>query len=320
MYNVWKTVSRQLVLALAFALPRERRIALERWLRGREEFRKLRLADAVVVSYGKSGRTWVRVMLSRYFKLAYGLRGERLLGFDNFHRQDARVPRLFFTHDNYLRDYTGAGRSRRDFRDKRVVLLVRSPQDTAVSQFFQWKFRMRSRKKDLNRYPEHGADVPIYDFVMRPESGLPRIIDFMNAWAEELPALKESLVVRYEDLRADPEACLRRIVRFLGGPDDAEAIRGAVEYASIENMRGLETKRTFWLAGSRMTPKDKSNPDSFKVRRAKVGGYRDYFDEDQAARIDALVRDELSPVYGYGGETAPAQTPGGPAAGAGGFR
>lgn len=300
MYNVWKTISRHVVLALAFWMPAERKRRLERWLRGREEARKLRLADAVIVSYGKAGRTWLRVMISRYLTLAYGLRGERLIGFDNFHRQDARVPKLFFTHDNYLRDYTGAGESRRDFRDKKVVLLVRGPQDTAVSQYFQWKFRMRARKKDLNDYPEHGTDVSAYDFVMRDSSGLPKILRFMNAWAEELPQMKEALVVRYEDMRADPHATLARVVRFLGCPDDDTAVKDAVEYASVENMRKLETKKTFWLAGSRMKAKDQSNPDSFKVRRAKVGGYRDYFSEEEAARIDELVAAQLAPVYGYG--------------------
>lgn len=301
MHNVWKTITRHVVLALAFWMPAERRIRLERWLRGREEARKLGLADAVIVSYGKAGRTWLRVMLSRYLTLAYGLRGERLIGFDNFHRQNPRCPKLFFTHDNYLRDYTGAGESRRDFRDKKVVLLVRSPQDTAVSQYFQWKFRMRARKKSLNEYPEHGAEVPPYAFVMREESGLPKILRFMNAWAEEMPHMKEVLVVRYEDMRADPQAVLHRIVRFLGCPDDDAAVKDAVEYASVENMRKLETKRTFWLSGSRMKAKDQSNPDSFKVRRAKVGGYRDYFSEEEAAAIDALVREQLAPVYGYGG-------------------
>jgi hypothetical protein len=302
MHDAWKVASRWLLLRLAFFLPQERRIRFERWLRGREESRRLARADAVIVSYGKAGRTWLRVMLSRYLTLAYGLPGERLLGFDNFHRLDARVPRVFFTHDNYLRDYTGAGESRRDFRDKRVVLLVRNPQDTAVSQYFQWKFRMRAAKKDLNEYPPHGADVPIYDFAMREESGLPKILRFMNAWADEIPQMKEALIVRYEDMRADPQATLRRVAHFLGCPDDEAALRGAVEYASVENMRKLEEKRTFWLAGSRMRAKDASNPDSYKVRRAKVGGYRDYFDEAQIAAIDALVAARLSPLYGYRSE------------------
>jgi len=73
----------------------------------------------------------------------------------------------------------------------------------------------------------------------------------------------------------------------------------AVEYASVENMRKLEEKQTFWFAGGRMKPGKKGDPNSYKVRRAKVGGYRDYFDDDQLATIDALVESTLSPVFGY---------------------
>jgi len=38
------------------------------------------------------------------------------------------------------------------------------------------------------------------------------------------------------------------------------------------------------------------------VRRAKVGGYRDYFDDEQVAKIDKLVNTRLSGVFGYGAE------------------
>jgi hypothetical protein len=279
-------------------LPGARRRTLERRLRGFEQHWKLRHADLVIVSYGKAGRTWLRVLLSRYFQLLYGL-PERLLGFDNYHARDARVPRIFFTHDNYITDWTGHRDSKQDFYDRKVVLLVRNPQDTAVSQYFQWKFRMRPGKKRINEYPEPGSDLSIFDFVMRPQSGLPKIIDFMNLWAQEMPRVREFLLVRYEDMRADPEGQLRRIARFAGAPEDEAALRGAVEYASVENMRRLEQRRVFWLSGGRMTARDRDNPDSYKVRRAKVGGFRDYFDDEQIARIEALVREKLSPVFGY---------------------
>ena len=48
---------RELLLGLLFFLPDRRKIVLDRWLRGRHEFGKLVRADAVVVSFGKSGRT-----------------------------------------------------------------------------------------------------------------------------------------------------------------------------------------------------------------------------------------------------------------------
>jgi hypothetical protein len=276
-----------------------RRRGLERRLRGWEEAWKLSHADVVVVSFGKAGRTWLRVLLSRFYQLLYHL-PERLLGFDNFHAHDRRAPRIFFTHDNYIADWTGHRDSKRDFYDKKVILLVRNPQDTAVSQYFQWKFRMRPGKMRLNDYPEPGADVGIYDFLMRSRAGLPKIVDFMNRWAQEMPRLPSLLLVRYEDMRADPRGQLARIARFVGAPEDAVALAGAVEYATLENMRKLEGRRVFF--GDRLAPRDRHNPDSYKVRRAKVGGYRDYFDDEQVARIDALVRETLSPVFGYGRE------------------
>jgi hypothetical protein len=48
-----------------------------------------------------------------------------------------------------------------------------------------------------------------------------------------------------------------------------------------------------------MVPKDRDNPNSYKVRRAKVGGYRDYFNDAQVEQIEALVNSTLSPDFGY---------------------
>jgi hypothetical protein len=40
------------------------------------------------------------------------------------------------------------------------------------------------------------------------------------------------------------------------------------------------------------------------VRRAKVGGYRDYFTPEQAAELEDLVNSRLSPTFGYFPERA----------------
>lgn len=305
---VWKRIERELLLTPLRLAPAARRIRAERWLRGREEAWKLARADGVIVSYGKSGRTWLRVLLSRYWQLRCGLPDSLMLGFDNFHRRDPRAPKLFFTHDNYLRDYTGNRDDKRDFYNSRVVLLVRDPRDVAVSQFFQWKYRMRPGKKDLNEYPPHGAEVSMFDFVTG-SAGIPKIVSWMNGWARELPRIRELHLLRYEDLRADTAGELARLLRFLGEEPTEDELADCVAFASVENMRKLEERRVFWLSGSRLVPKDRSNPDSYKVRRAKVGGWRDYFEDPEIRVIDGMVRD-LDPVFGY----RPLGVPGGVAA------
>lgn len=294
---VWNRLTREAYVRASFFLPDETRRRIERRARGREEVHNLRRADYVVVSYGKSGRTWLRVMLSRFYQQRYGLPEQSLLGFDNLHRVNPAVPKVLFTHDNYIRDYTGQGESKADYRGKKVILLVRHPADTAVSQYFQWRYRMRPGKKALNNYPPHGAELPIFDFVMHHEAGLRKIVVFLNEWANALPHLDDVLVVRYEDMRAAPDAALRRILTYVGQePTDAE-ISDAVAFASFDNMKKLESQRVFWRSGSRLLPKNKANPESYKVRRAKVGGYRDYFDDEQVRQIDGFIREHLAPAF-----------------------
>ena len=299
MHMIVKRLTKWLVRAISAFLPQSKAHALERWRRGREEFWKYNRCEYVFASYGKSGRTWVRVMISRYYQLVYKLPDNILMGFDNYHRLNSEIPRIFFTHDNYLRGYTGNLESKKDFYDKKTVLLVRKPQDVAVSQFFQWKYRMRPAKKAMNKYPAHEAEISVYDFVKDDNQGLSHIIDFMNGWARELPNIRQLLVVRYEDLRAQPEREMGRIVQFLGMEPDEALLRDTVEFASVENMRKKEQENYFWRSGSRVKAKDVNDPNTYKVRKAKVGGYRDYFDDDQVAELDAMVDSRLLPVFGY---------------------
>lgn len=303
MADTARAVVRHLIMLLCFWLPSSRRKKIERWLRGREEFKKLEKSDWVLMSWGKSGRTWLRVMLSRAYQLKGGLNAHELLDFDNLKKQDSQLPAVFFTHNNYLRDYTGNRESKEHFRGKRIVLQVRDPRDVAVSQFFQWQFRMRPNKKFINDYPPHGADISVWDFVLDKDAGVPRIVDYFNGWARAIPKLKDVLIVRYEDMREDPAAVLSSIMEFTGTAVSAEQVREAVEFAAYDNMKKMEQEKFFKGSGARVKPGDRDNPQSFKVRKAKVGGYRDYFTDEQCAQLDTMVAG-LDPIFGYGGEQA----------------
>lgn len=284
-----------------FFLPRAKKTALQRRFRGRLELRDVRRSDVILLSFAKSGRTWLRVMLSRFYQQRHGLAEGLLLEFDNLKRLDPAIPAIFFTHGNYIEDFTGPDHWQRHFHDKKVVWLLRDPRDVAVSQYFQWKHRMKSWKKPLNDYPPEGSDIGIFDFVMREESGLPKIIDFMNTWQAERARMPNLLAVRYEDLRSRTQETLAEILAFVGTPGSAEEVKAAVDFAAYDNMKKLEAQKTFSASsGGRVVARDLKNPDSFKVRRAKVGGYRDYFDAAQVAAIEAMIAERLAPELGYG--------------------
>lgn len=298
--TVHKKLSRRWLHWRMRGQPEAEILKAERKLRGVEQFDKLQRADVVVVSFGKSGRTWLRVMVSHLFRVMYRLPENAIMGFDNFHNLNRAVPKIFFTHDNYIKDFTGDFSSKQPFYNKRVVLLARDPRDVAVSQFFQWKFRIKPSKVTINNYPPQGSDISLFDFVMGDNGGgMKAVTDYLNLWAAEADKVKAFHLLRYEDLRSNTREELRRLLDFMQVDATDAQVEAAVEYSSYENMKKMESKEQFRLAGGRMMPRDKDNPDSFKVRRAKVGGYRDYFTDEEVAAIDARLSAELDPLFRY---------------------
>jgi alcohol sulfotransferase len=296
-----KKMSRRVLHWRMRGQPEAEILIAERKLRGVEQFDKLQRADVVLVSFGKSGRTWLRVMISHLFRVMYQLPENAILGFDNFHNLNRAVPKTFFTHDNYIKDFTGDFDSKAPFYDKRVVLLARDPRDVAVSQFFQWKFRIKPTKVAINNYPAMGSDISLYDFVMGENGGSMRsVTDYLNLWAKEAGKVEYFHLLRYEDLRERPHEELRSLLDFMKVDANQAQVDAAVEYSSYENMKKMESKEQFRFAGGRMMPRDKDNPNSYKVRRAKVGGYRDYFTDEEVAAIDQRLSETLDPLFNYG--------------------
>ncbi len=252
--------------------------------------RKLAAADVVVVSHAKSGRTWLATMISHVYHRRFGIPESELIQFDNFQKLDPRVPRILFSHDNRKdEDKTPLFRPR-DLRRQKVVLLVRHPCDVAVSSYFQ---SFRDARKGLE--PGH-AGGPIADYVLGFK--LPLVLAWLRRWHEQLGQVGQLLVVRYEDLRAAPERELGRIFTFIEGRAEPEEIAAAVAFASFEQMKQKEAANFF--TSDKLRPGDPADPQSFKVRKGRVGGYREHFDAEQLARIDALLAAADLEAFGYG--------------------
>ncbi len=276
-------------------LPRPARLRLSHGFRRLRELRRARDCGFIVLSRAKSGRTWLRAMLSRLYQRKYGLREAQLLEFDNFHKQNREIPKILFTHGQYLGERFQSERGRAVYGAKRIIFLVRHPCDIAVSEYFQSTRRASQHKAEL-----HGVDrdASMFDFVMNSTLGLPAIIDYLNTWERKISQLDRVRVVRYEDMSAHPVDTLRTIVTFLGATFAAEEVVDAVQFASFDHLRELE--RTNYFRNSRLSARDPNDPDSFKVRRGKVGGYKEYFSDQRVARMEELVRTRLSPSFGYG--------------------
>ena len=205
----------------------DKRLRAERRFRGREQYRLLRRSDAVVVSYAKSGRTWLRVMISRLYQQIYDIPDDTVLEFDNFHHMNRHIPRLFFTHDEYIREFTGNTANKADFHDKRVLLMVRDPRDVVCRSFFTGAIA-RNPGKASSTFTRRTTRTARCSISFSGESsGLPRVIDFMNGWAREIDKMRAHEIVRYEDMRDEPQACLTRVARFLDIPASDDHITGS---------------------------------------------------------------------------------------------
>jgi hypothetical protein len=70
-----------------------------------------------------------------------------------------------------------------------------------------------------------------------------------------------------------------------------------VEEASFEKIECMERENAY----SRYSLRTESLPgeESFKVRCRKIGGYSNYLEPMEVHRVDRIVCDELSPLFGY---------------------
>ena len=268
-----------------------------RWVR--KHLHRQEMADVVVVSHTKSGRTWLRVMISRVYQQKYDLPSDLVLKFDSYHRIEPRVPRIYFNRDTRVPTFSDDQPFVPLGSDKKVVFLVRDPRDVAVSFFFHVRNRATVAELERKGIPEAARSLSLYEFATAPELGVIRVVRHFNRWLDEFSRFQQRLVIRYEDMRADAGPALHRVMDFVGENVTAAQIEEAVKFASFESLQRKEQEGFF--RGDSLRARNVGDRDTFKVRRGKVGGFRDYFTDEQIESIDALIA-ELSPSFGYGRE------------------
>ena len=189
--------------------------------------------------------------------------------------------------------------SKGKFHDKKVIFLVRDPRDVIVSSYFE--MNKRGNLFGDNPYENRKAafEGSLVEFINRREGGFDTIIQYYNIWAQNRAVPEGFLLVRYEDLKQNPVRELRRVVNFLGFTEVNDAVLSeAVEFASFDNMRKMESVGTF--QSGVLNPADRGDQESYKTRKGKVGGYQDYLPREESARLTNKMQVELSDYYGYG--------------------
>ena len=243
--------------------------------------------EIYIVSYPKSGRTWLRLLLGKVVCDIFGVSDKEALDTYNLTKELA-VPCVQFTHDGtdneYARAFSDLRISRSVFKDNKVVLLTRDPRDLLVSNYYQ------STKR------ENVFDEDLSSFVRSDKHGIRKIQRFYSIWHEEAQDRENFLHLRYEELHRNPQKVLKELLHFIGLEQVKEDfVQSAVSFASFGNMKNMEREHYFNKVS--MRPADVEDENSYKVRKGEIGGYDEELSEDDLVCIERVLKEYGSPFY-----------------------
>lgn len=250
-----------------------------------------RRAKVFIISYPKTGRTWLRMLLKSALEEYTGIKASDPLELHELSNADPRIPRLRVIHDDepHWKTPKQLRRNKAKYKNKKVILLIRDPRDTMVSLYLQMTKRWRVF---LPEWKTREA------YIWQERGALQSMIAYYNIWAQSRHLPGGLLLIRYEDIHANTATVLKKILAFMGINDISDAaIAKAIEQNQIEHIRAREQAGEFKT--KRLQPGIQGDAESLKARKGKVGGWREYLSDSEGQKIAAYAAANLDPWYGY---------------------
>jgi hypothetical protein len=245
-------------------------------------------SDIIILSFPKSGRTWLRVLMGN------ALQEHLKCTNDLLPTLEAMATASYPSVPNFLVDHGIATTQARSdifdvskvkYKDKKVILLVRDPKDVVVSAYFH-----KSKLKKM------AFNASFSDFLRDDVGSLKTYLAFLNSWTNTKD-ISGYLIIRYEEMHSDPLAVLRSIFDFADVKDISnESLTAAIEFGRFDNMRELEKSDA--LGSDRLRPVDSNDESTYKTRKGEVGSFVEHFSEDDLAYANSLIKG-LNSIFGY---------------------
>jgi len=216
---------------------------------------KTHLTDQCLVSYPRSGSTWLRTILAAIIDPEKGFAPEvfnRILPGVSGNRLPLvwrlNDPRVIHSHTPYRKKLP------------RVVYIVRDGRDAIVSHYHHSVTR---RGVEL-LFPDW------FELYCKRWYG-PRWHDNVEGWLTKgRDQLGENfMLIRFEDMKNDLLGTVQNIAEFLGLPTELNLLSHAIEMASLEKARKREEKVTGEL----------NSPNASFYRGGKVGQWQELMDD-----------------------------------------
>lgn len=245
-----------------------------------------------IASYPKSGNTWLRFLLYQYFNGAAESSAQISRFIPDMHHKGSLHGVKPFEGSIFVKTHLPLDQRlplREHTRD--FVHVVRHPRDTILSCLNYAR---------LINSPDVAGGVTdeqyVRGFIARGGSAWYAGLGF-GTWEEHCASWIDNtefpgLLVRYEDLKKQTPAELRRILEFLGHPVDQSRVDQAVKLSSFDHMRALEVKeKSSGTTGEVFAGgADKARKGQFFMNKGQSGRSLDTI----ARGLDAAVNDRFA--------------------------
>lgn len=260
-------------------------------LRGLRDF-KIRSDDVFVITYPKSGTTWMEEIVSLIYNggdpervknklLAYRVQHLEVgppVG-HLWHLRKTRSPRLLATHLPLRLIPKQLQQAK-----CKVIYVVRNPKDNAVSYYHHHKISTflgnykGTWDEFLRNYMEgHVVYGSWFEHVL-------------PYWQFHLKHPEKVMVVSFEELKIDLPGMVRRISQFLGKPLNPEAVSTVAAHCSFDQMKNNNMVNREVLPISDLFDMSQSK----FMRKGIIGDWKNYFTEDQCRTFDALYTERMA--------------------------
>lgn len=239
--------------------------------------------DLYIISYPKCGRTWLRIMLQKYATLS----GHQ----PRFFHDSALVEIsdnwiVKFEHDvgNWVPappKMENVIFNKEKYQGKNVLFLIRDPRDVLVSSWYHLKYRENIYTKELS------------DFIYEDLIGIDKVIKFYNEFYNNRDIPESFKVMSYEDFHSDTLGQLKELIAFAGFSLNEENAKKAVDASKFSNMSKMESNGI--LKEPWMKPGSKNKSNSKKIRKGKVGGFRQELEQKHLEYLNNKIKEDLHP-------------------------